>query len=56
MKSADQKAAGGVALGWAPLDFIFALCLPFFWWNTHLLCMYWTKHDENNICCKKSHF
>ena len=25
------KAAGGVALGWVPLDFIFALCLPFFY-------------------------
>ena len=51
MKSAVQKAAGGVALGWAPLDFIFALCLPFFlvehtslvhvldktWWKSYLL-------------------
>ena len=30
MKSTVQKAAGGVALGWVPLDFIFAFCLPFF--------------------------
>ena len=26
----NPNAAGGVALGWVPLDFIFALCLPFF--------------------------
>ena len=31
------KAAGEVALGWVPLVFIFALCLPFFLWNAHLL-------------------
>ena len=32
-----DKAASEVALGWVPLAFIFALCLPFFSWNTHLL-------------------
>ena len=29
-----------------PFGFIFALCLPLFCSNTHLLCMYWTKHVE----------
>ena len=37
MKSAVQKAAGGVALGWVSLDFIFALCLLFFG-GTHISC------------------
>ena len=30
------KAAGEVALGWVPLDFTFALCLPFFVEHTSL--------------------
>ena len=52
----SKSAAGGVALGWVSLGFIFAFCLPFFCGNTHLLCMCWTKHDENNVCCKNMPF
>ena len=33
----NPNAAGGVALGWVPLDFIFCVVLTFFLWNIHLL-------------------
>ena len=48
------KAAGEVALGWVPLDFIFALCLLFFVEHTSLGFAYvWIQYlidlGENKI-------
>ena len=51
----NPNAAGGVALGWVPLDFIFALCLPFLYWeHTSLVFGYvWIEYlidfGENKI-------